>query len=117
MPISTVFDKMGKLGPLLRRTVAIPDFIQLGYSVRVGFLIKTPKRDQLREVLQSHPNVNTLYRITNGYDYYLEAIFRNHGELEEFEEAIDRLVTSKIKFHTVEILNQEKFMTGECNVC
>jgi len=102
-PISTIHDRIkSNAGGLIEKYSALLDYQELGFHARANVILKVAKKDkeQLREYLEKHQNINNLYKINNGYDFMFEAVFRNLIELEAFLEKIED------KF---EILNRESY--------
>ncbi len=66
----------------------------------------------LQEYLLKHNNVNSLYRINNGYDFMLECIFHNMKELEDFTESLQR--NFKVKkcdtYFVIDDIKRESFL-------
>ena len=54
-----------------------------------GHAADKDRKDEMQNFLLRHTRVNTLFRINNGYDFFLEAIFRNMNELDEFTRQLD----------------------------
>jgi len=80
MPISTIFDRIKKYqNTFIKRNTILVDFKRMGYELRVNILIKTKpeSRADLRKYFETHFNVNTVYRINNGYDFMVEVLFKN----------------------------------------
>jgi DNA-binding Lrp family transcriptional regulator len=113
-PISTVFDKLNRFeSSLINKHVSLLNFPALGHSLKVNYLIKCRDRDKVKDFLFNHKNINTLYRINNGSDFLVEAIFKDMNEMEEFSEALDELSIYKAeRYHVIEELRKEDFMVG-----
>ena len=96
------------------------DFTKLGYLARAKVLLKTTpqERDRLRAFLIAHPSINNLYKINNGFDFMLEAVFKNVKDLEDFLEKteLEFGVTEKNVFYIVEEVSREKFMSSDAIV-
>lgn len=75
--------------------------------------IEREERETMAAYLTKHPNVNTLCRITNGYDFIFECIFKNIKELETFIETIENKFHLKSKqiHYVVDDLKREGFLT------
>jgi len=117
VPVSTIFDKLRKYeGNIIQRHVALLDFQKLGYTTRANVFVKTTpdNRLALAQYLKLHPNVNAAYRVNNGYDYLIEAIFRNIQEHEDFLEnlEIEHGVTNKEVYFVIGEVSREHFMAG-----
>jgi len=116
IPISTLHDKM-KLHREMTSTkfVALLDFSSLGFLTKANISLRVDKehRDSIRTHLMKHQNVNSLYRINNGFDFLAECIFRNIKELEDFTEHLES--TFKIKgkevHYLIEDLVREHFLS------
>lgn len=115
VPISTIFDKLKKYNQsLIKKNTIIIDFKKLGFELRVNILIRTAqdKREELRRFLEKSVSVNSIYRINNGYDFMVEAVFRNMIELEEFHDKIEVIgIIDKKEFYILEDIKIEGFMS------
>lgn len=116
IPVSTIFDRLkANEGTIIRKHTAILDFNQLGFTTRATIIYKFAKSDKknARQFLTSHQNINSVYKINNGYDFLVEAIFRNILELENFLEKIDETfrVKSKQTYYIIEEIKREEFLS------
>jgi len=116
IPVSTIFDRLKHHEQtIIKKHTAIIDFSQLGFTTKVTTTLKVHKsdKDSIREYLVKHPNINSVYKINNGYDYQFEAVFRNIRELEEFLELIDEKFKIKTKqvYYIIEDIKREAFLT------
>lgn len=116
IPISTIYERINnnRLGIITKFTSLI-DFNKLGYATRANIMLKVGKdcRDQIREHLMKHMNVNSLYKINNGMDFLIEGVFRHLKELEEFIDSLDEkyeLLDTKVHY-IIEDLKRETFMS------
>ena len=116
IPVSTIFDKI-KDNPLITKSTCLLDFNQLGFNTRAKATIKVERetREELRQYLSKHQNVNSLYKINSGYDFLIEVVFRNIKDLEEFMEHIrDRFkIIEDNVFYILEDIRREEFMGNE----
>jgi Lrp/AsnC family transcriptional regulator for asnA, asnC and gidA len=115
VPISTVFDKLKKYNlSLIKKNTIIIDFKKLGFELRVNILVKTAqeKREELKNFLEKCLSINNVYRINNGYDFMIEAVFRNMIELEEFHDRMESIgIIDKKEFYILEDIKIEGFMS------
>ncbi|MFH1174340.1 MAG: Lrp/AsnC ligand binding domain-containing protein [archaeon] len=117
IPISTLFDRLKhhEKSFIIKHTTLL-DFNKLGYGCVAMVVLKVDKehRDAMRKALLAHDSVNSVYRINNGYDYLLEAVFHNVKELEEFLEELESkfLIVEKKTFYIIEHLARELFMNA-----
>jgi DNA-binding Lrp family transcriptional regulator len=87
MPVSTIFDKLSKLeNGIISRHVSLLDFSKLGYGLMVNFSIKTRNKEKTKDFLLNYPNVNSLYRVSPSFDFYIECIFKDLKDLGKFKE-------------------------------
>ena len=116
VPISTIFDKI-KLhrGKAIKKYCAIVDYNSLGYTTRAKIFVKKGniKRDELKEHLLKHLNVNSLYKINNGYEFIADVIFKSMQELEVFLENLEQKfgVKNPEVHHIIEELKAEGFLS------
>lgn len=94
IPISTLFDMLKqqqqKLG--IQHTTLV-DFSKLGFDARVQLLLRANKtsKDQLKMYLSNHNNINTVMKITNGYDFIAEGIFQRNVDVDAFIENLQNM--------------------------
>jgi len=117
VPVSTIFDKLKHYeGNLIKKHTTILDFTKLGFLAKAQAMLQLSpsQREEAKEFLLKCDNVNSLYKINNGYDYLIEFIFRDMRELEdfigEFEKKFD--VRKKQLFYIVDEIQRENFMAN-----
>ena len=116
VPISTIFDKLKHYeGRFIKSHVTLINFASLGFNTRANVMIKVAceSRDKIKNYLEKHPNVNTIYKINNGFDYMAETIFRNIKGLEDFLELLDQKfgLQNKEVYYIIEDIKREAFLT------
>lgn len=117
IPISTIFDKIKSYnGNIVRKHVALIDFEKLGYNTRAKIILKVNKEDKvaLKNYLMKDFNVNSVYRINNGYDFMIETIFQNIKAMEEFLEKLEERfrIEQKEYFYIIDDLKRESFLSN-----
>lgn len=115
IPISTIYDRLkANEGKLIKRHTCLLDFNRLGFTTRANVLLRVDRsnREDLKEYLEKHRNVNSLYKINNNYDFLFEAVFKQIKELEEFLEQIEDKfkIKSKQVFYIIEDVKRESFL-------
>ena len=116
VPVSTIFERLkGPLGKYIKRYTCILDNSQTGFTARATMIIRVDK-EQKTEIglfLQRHQNVNSLYRINNGYDFLADVIFRHMIELEEFIEMLETKFKVKHRevYFIIDEVKQEGFLS------
>lgn len=118
IPVSTIFDKL-KLyeKSFIKRHTSIIDFGKLGFDVRVQLLLKARDRDELKKFLLLHSAVNNFYEINNGYEFMVDAVFRNMGEYFTFNQEMDCLINKKNEFFVLQELKRESFLNDAELMC
>ena len=116
IPISTIYDKL-KIheGSTIRKHTCLVDFAKLGFNARANVIVKSERsqRAELLNYLLKVPNVNSVYKISNGYDYLLEVVFRDIRELEDFFEMLESKFSIKDKqvYFVIDDLKREAFLS------
>jgi DNA-binding Lrp family transcriptional regulator len=121
VPVSTIYDRLKEYekSNLIKKHTSLIDFKMLGFNVRSQILICADKlrKDELQRFLCKHPNVNNILRISNGFDFLVEAIFKNLEELDVFSRQIDEFeVKEKQEFFVMEDLKREEFLSYNNNL-
>ena len=117
IPISTVFDKLRNYETryILKHT-ALLDFNKFGFFARANVILKVSKKqtEKVRGFLTTHPNVNCLYKINNGFDFQVELIFKHLQELESFlDNLCERfIIKQKMVYYLLDEIKRESFMTN-----
>ncbi|MBS3097950.1 Lrp/AsnC family transcriptional regulator [Candidatus Woesearchaeota archaeon] len=115
IPISTIFDKL-KIheNGVIKRYTSLIDFSKLGFYTKAQIIIKVDREDKelLKDYLAKHQNINSIYKINNGFDFLVEAVFRNVRDLEEFLESMGSKfrIKEKLTFYVVDDIKKEGFM-------
>jgi DNA-binding Lrp family transcriptional regulator len=119
VPISTLFDRLNEYRErvIIKHTCLI-DYTKLGYDLRVHLLIRVAKeRERFETYITDHFLVNSVFRINNGYDYLVEAVFRNMRELTDFVQALEKYnIRDHKEFFVLEDLKREAFLTTDTHV-
>ena len=116
IPVSTIYEKLKHYRKgLIRKHTALVDFSQLGFHIRARVLLKAKKTElqKLREHLLSHPSLNELYKVNNGYDFMAELIFQTMKELEDYLDMLGERygVEKEQVFYMVDELKREEFLS------
>ena len=114
VPVSTIFDRL-KENDIIVRNTALLDFSKLGYCARATLLLRAKKdeKDKLGEFLSKSLNVNSLYKINNGFHFMAECIFRDIRALESFIEDLDEkfAIRSKEVHYIIDDVKREAFLS------
>ena len=115
IPISTIYEKLKRNeGDIIRTYTCLVDFTKLGFNTRAKIVIQANlnHKQELLEFLLKHQNINSIYRINNGYDYIIEGIFRSMRDLEEMLELLKKKFKIKKQetYFIIDDLKREGFM-------
>ncbi|MFH1063441.1 MAG: Lrp/AsnC family transcriptional regulator, partial [Candidatus Woesearchaeota archaeon] len=118
MPVSTIFDRLKyNRDDIIKRFTCLLNFTLLGFNCRAQMVFKVRKedRDAMKDYFMKHSNVNSVYKINNGYDFLVETVFKDLKEVDEFLERIDEKFKVKEKnvYYIIEDLARELFMTDK----
>ena len=116
IPISTIYDKIRSFcGNVILRHTTLIDFNKLGYSTRADMVLKVDRgeREQIKEYLLKNPQINSVYKINNGYDFLVEGIFCHVKDLEDFTELLESKFRIKEKkvYYIIDELKREGFLS------
>ena len=109
---STVFDMLRACeSSIIIKHTSIVDFPALGYGVRAHIALKVEEVEKMKKHLMEHSNVNSVYRVNNGYDFVIDCVFRNLKEFYMFREELRRAGTREQQvFTVVDELKREEFL-------
>jgi DNA-binding Lrp family transcriptional regulator len=92
IPVSTLFDRLQvHNNSIIKKHTTLIDFEKIGYKCKIKTAISVNKleREKMQSYLKNHDNVNSLFRINNGFDFLIEAIFVNIKDAEEFTSSLE----------------------------
>ena len=117
VPVSTIYEKLKNYEKsVIKRHTSLLDFSKLGFNTRATVILKVDKenKDSLKEFLLNNRYVNSFYRINNGYDFMIEAVFRELYEVESFvEELEDKYhIQDKKVYYIIDELKKEAFLSN-----
>lgn len=121
IPVSTIYDRIKSSSEgIISKHVTLVNFDKLGFSTRASICLKCGKNSKthLLETMLHHQNVNSIYKINNGYDFMIEVIFKNVKELEEFVEKLDENFTIKEKaiYYVIDEIVREVFFSDHLHL-
>lgn len=117
VPVSTIYDKLKQYErTIIKKHTSIVDFTKLGYNTRANVLIKVGRdqREKLQEYFDKCGNVNSAYKINNGYDYLVELVFVHIKDLEDFMENLETQfsIQKQETYYVIDDLKKEEFMSN-----
>lgn len=117
IPVSTIFDRMkiNEKEVIVKHTCLL-DFSKLGYHTRANISLKVDREDKegLREFLIKHRCVNSVYKISDGFDFMVEGVFKEIKDMNEFLEEVESKfkVEDRKAVFIIEDLKREAFMSN-----
>jgi Lrp/AsnC family leucine-responsive transcriptional regulator len=118
IPVSTIFDKIRhfKETGLIKKNTSIVSFERFGYNTKALVFLSTSReeRGRLIDSLKNSANVNSLFKVNNGWDFIAEVISPSFREIEEFLERLEEKVTltKKEVFYIIEEIKREEFFSN-----
>lgn len=75
-------------------------------------------REELERCLQESPNVNSMVKINNGYNFIVELVFREMNDVEEYLEDIEKMFSIKKKqvYYIISDLKREGFLADPLKI-
>lgn len=121
MPVSTIFERLqAPIAACVQKYTCILNISELGFNSRATAIMKVDKeqKKEIGEFLEKHPNVNSLFKINNGFDFLADVIFRQMADLEEFMEQLERKYKIKHKevYFIIREIKQESFLAEPANL-
>ncbi len=115
LPISTLHERIKKhIKNELIKPIALLSFNQLGQTARAHVLLAVEQDDRAKlfSHLEHHPNVNSLFRINNGWNLLAECVFSDMHSLEDFIDKLEHQfkITKKDVHYTLDELKREAFL-------
>ncbi len=115
IPVSTIFERLRTpLRSYIKKYTCLLNNSELGFNSRATLILKVDKeqKHEIGQFLEKHQNVNSLYRINNGYDFLIDVIFKQMMNLEEFIEHLERKFRIKQKevYFIIDEVKEEAFM-------
>lgn len=115
IPVTTIYDRMrGYDQKLIKKYTVLLDFAKLGHHTKAKIAIKINKKEKekIEEFVLACKNLNSFYRINYGYDYFIEAIFRNANEAHAFVDELEEKFEIKEKqiFFVMDEIERERFL-------
>ncbi len=101
IPISTIHDIVKRLKSkgILYRNTSLINFDKMGFNVRIFLFLKSDNKYNLLDFLSNHKNLNSIKKISHGFDFLVEMVFRSLCDYINFKESIFDFNITKIREH------------------
>lgn len=120
IPVSTIYENLKSFETrVIKKHTCLIDFRELGYDLRVTLLVKAKgeNKETIRSFLKGHHQVNSVYRINNGYDFLAEVLFKNMRGLQQFLDALDdKGIKDRKEYYILDELSREAFLTNDTHL-
>lgn len=115
IPVSTIFKRLKEQEKkYINKHTTLLDFSKLGYNTLAMIKLKVERteKEAVGSHLKAHPQVNTAYKINNGYDFLVQGVFKDIREVEEFIESLSRKYQIKAEetFYIIDDIKREGFL-------
>ena len=114
IPVSTIFDKFREFErTMIKKHTTIVDFKKLGFNIKLYILFKISRksRNTFKEFLVKNENINSVFRINNGFDFLVEAIFKDMDALQRFSKSLEKYnIQDKQELFVLKDLKREGFL-------
>ena len=113
IPVSTLFEKLKlfEQNNWISKHTSLLNFQELGFDIRTQLLVKTSKKEEIQRFLIKNESVNNIFRINNGYDFLIEAVFENMLAFDKFMKNMSEIGLEQFQeFFVMEDLKREGFM-------
>ena len=116
IPTSTVHDKVTRFEKsLITNHTSLVDFNKLGYhgKAMVAIRLNSENKEEAIDFLSNHSNVNSVYRLHDGYDVLFECVFKNMHKVDQFAGDLGkRFAINETKvFYITEDVLRENFLS------
>jgi DNA-binding Lrp family transcriptional regulator len=116
IPVSTIYDKIKtNENNLIVKYTSLLDFSKIGFNTRANLMIKVKreKRDELKDYLMKHLNINSLFKVNNGFDFMVDVVFKHIKDMEDFIEILEQKfnIVDKQVHYIVDDIKRESFMS------
>lgn len=92
------------------------DFNKLGFPIRLFLALSVQSKhvEAIEDYLQKCPNVNSILKINNGYNFMCELFFTDIQESTRFVDSlVDRFhIFHKDEYYILKSITEQKFMTS-----
>jgi len=116
LPVSTLYHKLKHSDIGIKTNTCLLDYKKLGFPINMILFVKVKKDSQedFTNYAQKHFNVNSVFKINNGFNFFLEGVFEGLGQSIEFiEDMYERFKIEKDQtFYITDEITKEKFMTN-----
>lgn len=117
IPVSTLFDKLKEYEKdIIRKHTTLIDFKKIGFDIKVNMLFKVTRssREDFKEFLMKNENINSVFKVNNGYDFLVEAIFKDMNDMQRFMEVLEHYnIESKQEMFILEDIKREGFLSDK----
>ncbi|MBW2988216.1 hypothetical protein DRJ48_00200 [Candidatus Woesearchaeota archaeon] len=117
IPISTIYTKLLTMrGDIIRKHTSLLNFKALGYHTIVLVLLScdTQQLEKFEHALVCNPNINSVLKLNNEYQFLVEGVFRYIADVDAFLENLEKRfrITKRKILYIVHELKRESFLAS-----
>lgn len=112
IPITTIFERMKKIDNIIIKNTTLFDYSKMAYPIMImyAFKIEEKYKKNINHFLNNNKNVNNVFRLNGGYNYLVEALFKDMKEANQFVEIIKESNPRRLIEHQIiEEIQKEEF--------
>jgi DNA-binding Lrp family transcriptional regulator len=114
IPVSTIFDKLREYEKdIIKKHTTLVDFKKMGFDIKINILFKIGRdsREEFKQFLVTNENINSVFKVNNGFDFLVEAIFKDMNSMQRFTESIEKFqIEDKQEMFILEDIKREGFL-------
>ncbi|MFW6025691.1 MAG: Lrp/AsnC family transcriptional regulator [Candidatus Woesearchaeota archaeon] len=114
IPVSTSYEKIKRYKERigLKPTIDL-NFKKIGFNLRTFYLlnVKEGSEEELKKFLKRSGNLNSLMRINNQYDYFVECFFKDLIESEDFEKELKPFCRNIKHHYAIKKIEENRFLS------
>jgi DNA-binding Lrp family transcriptional regulator len=115
MPVSTIHDRIRAYKKnIIPKHTALLSFSKIGFMTDAYVFLKVEKgrKSELMSKLSNCPNINSCFKVNNGWDFMAECVFKDMCACEEFIESLESCgVINKEVHYVLEEIKRESFLS------
>lgn len=120
IPVSTIFDKLREFEKdIIKKHTTLIDFKKMGFDIKINILFKIARdsREEFKQFLVTNENINSVFKVNNGFDFLVEAIFKDMNTMQKFTELIEKFqIEDKQEMFILEDIKREGFLADRMHV-
>ena len=105
-----------EMSTTITRFTSLVNFSDLGFPIRLMLVlaVSSKQKEAMKRYLKSHQNTNGIFLINNGYDFFLDMLFKDVKEAHTFCEELSSkyLIYEKKEYFILQTVTEQSFMAN-----